>query len=183
MSTRIVANIAGHRDCLSTACPGNAFYPRLPAIRDKVLQRIGFRPTQRVALTDFRIAPAELRTGDRLEVRVTVTNTGTAVLPSDARGPGLTYIEGQDYDQRGLPKVTGKLRVALKSAGSTTRYPYRWGLGRALLPGESVVVTGFVQMATPQERVFHVALVQEYVRYWEQDVGDTRVRVSGPPIH
>jgi hypothetical protein len=180
---KTLPNIAGHRDCLNTACPGNAFYPRLPAIRDKVLQRIGYRPTPSVKITDVQIAPTDLRTGDRLEVRATITNTGTALIPSDAKGPGVGYTEGQDYDQRGLPKVTGKLRLGLEAVGSSTRYPYRWGLGRALLPGESITVTGSVQMTNPQERTFHVALVQEYIRYWEQDVADTVVRVTGPPLN
>ena len=177
-----LANIAGHRDCLNTACPGNAFYPRLPSIRDKVLQRIGYRPTPSVAIGEVQIAPTELRTGDRLEVRATITNTGTAVIPSDRKGPGIAYTEGQDYDQRGLPKVTGKLRLGLEADGSSARYPYRWGLGRALLPGESVTVTGQVQMTNPQERVFRVALVQEYIKYWQQDLAGTLVKVTGPPL-
>jgi hypothetical protein len=179
---KLLPNIAGHRDCLNTACPGNAFYARLPAIRDKVLQRIGYRPTPSVKITEARIAPTELRTGERLEVRVTITNTGTAVIPSDAKGPGISYVEGQDYDQRGLPKVTGKLRVGLEPAGSAERYPYRWGLGRALLPGESITITGSVQMANPQQRTYRLALVQEYIRYWEQDVAATAVQVTGPPL-
>lgn len=179
---KVLPNIAGHRDCLSTSCPGNAFQPRLPAIREKVLQRLGYRPTSSVALSDVHIAPADLHTGDRLEVTATVTNTGTAVIPSGARGPGISYAEPQDYVQRGLPKVTGQVRLGLEVAGSSERYPYRWSLGRALLPGEAVTVTGYVQMANPGERVYQAALVQEYVRYWEQDVGATLVKVTGPPV-
>ena len=180
---RMLPNIMGHRDCLNTACPGNAFYPRLPAIRDKVLRRIGYRPTLDARITGVEIGPASLRTGDRLQVRVTLTNTGSAVLPSDEEGPGLLYVDTQDFTTRGMPKVTGKFRIAVEAAGTTgMRYPYRWGAGRALLPGESATVTGFIQMTTPKERTFTVALVQEYVKYWQQGLSPTRVTVTGPPV-
>jgi hypothetical protein len=36
-----LARVAGHRDGCNTACPGNAFYPLLPAVRLDILQRIG----------------------------------------------------------------------------------------------------------------------------------------------
>ena len=181
---KMLANISGHRDCLSTACPGDAFYPRLPSIRQKVLERIGYRPTKVIEITDVRVTPAELRTGDKLEVAITVKNTGTAVLPSDPRGPGIVYTEGQDYAARGLPKVTGKFRVALEIVGgSGGRYPYRWGLGRAILPNESITVTGSVQMTQPRNSVVQVALIEEFIGYWQQDVGATRVTVTGQPVN
>jgi hypothetical protein len=180
---KVLPNIVGHRDCLSTACPGNAFYPRLPAIRDRVLQQIGYRPRVDIRVTDVQITPTSLRTGDVLEVRATVTNVGTAVAPSDARGPGIGYDEGQTFDQRGLPKVTGRFRLALEGVGAgATPYPYRWGLGKALLPGESVTITGSVRVLHPQQRVFRVALVEEYVRYWQQEINPTLVVVDGPPV-
>ena len=38
---RTFANISGHRDLAATACPGDRFYPTLPAVRDAVAERIG----------------------------------------------------------------------------------------------------------------------------------------------
>jgi N-acetylmuramoyl-L-alanine amidase-like protein/fibronectin type III domain protein len=39
-ATITTPNIAGHRDYLATACPGDTFYPTLPAIRREVATRI-----------------------------------------------------------------------------------------------------------------------------------------------
>jgi N-acetylmuramoyl-L-alanine amidase-like protein len=39
------ANIAGHRDVVSTACPGNKFYATLPTVRNDVAALIGGSPT------------------------------------------------------------------------------------------------------------------------------------------
>jgi uncharacterized protein with LGFP repeats len=38
---RTFANISGHRDLAATACPGDRFYPSLPAVRNAVADRIG----------------------------------------------------------------------------------------------------------------------------------------------
>jgi hypothetical protein len=34
--TRTVPSVSGHRDWAATQCPGNTFYPQLPALRDNV---------------------------------------------------------------------------------------------------------------------------------------------------
>ena len=38
---KVFANIAGHRDVGTTACPGGAFYAGLPEVRDQVAARMG----------------------------------------------------------------------------------------------------------------------------------------------
>lgn len=43
-ATTTTPNIAGHRDYVATACPGDAFYPTLPAIRDDVAALIAGTP-------------------------------------------------------------------------------------------------------------------------------------------
>lgn len=40
---KVFANIAGHRDVGTTACPGGAFYATLPAVRDQVAARMTAR--------------------------------------------------------------------------------------------------------------------------------------------
>ncbi|MFM8303634.1 MAG: N-acetylmuramoyl-L-alanine amidase [Actinomycetota bacterium] len=42
--TQPIPNILGHRDVSATACPGDTFYPKLPAVRDAVAARIGAPP-------------------------------------------------------------------------------------------------------------------------------------------
>lgn len=180
---RQLANIVGHRDCTSTSCPGGGFYPRLTKLRDRILQRIGSRPILSAQLSNVVIGPRDLRTGDRLEIRATVTNTGTAVLPADWRGAGLDYIEGQDFEQRGLARMNGRFRLAVDLTGAGgQRYAYRWGLGRNLLPGESVTVTGTIQLINPQDRTVAVALMQESIRTWQENTNVTAIHVTGPPI-
>ncbi|HZR14769.1 MAG TPA: peptidoglycan recognition protein [Acidimicrobiia bacterium] len=43
-TTMVIPNIVGHRDTWFTACPGQALYDMLPAIRASVTQRIEFQP-------------------------------------------------------------------------------------------------------------------------------------------
>jgi hypothetical protein len=43
-ATITTANIAGHRDYVATACPGDTFYPTLPAIRDDVAALVAGTP-------------------------------------------------------------------------------------------------------------------------------------------
>jgi hypothetical protein len=43
-ATITTPNIAGHRDYVATACPGDAFYPTLPAIRDDVAALVAGTP-------------------------------------------------------------------------------------------------------------------------------------------
>ncbi|MEU6024856.1 hypothetical protein [Micromonospora sp. NPDC047134] len=39
--TQLAVNtISGHRDWMATECPGNAFYPKLPALREKVASHL-----------------------------------------------------------------------------------------------------------------------------------------------
>jgi hypothetical protein len=48
--TKTVNTISGHRDWEATECPGNLFYPELPALRSEVarrMQEIPLRPTPR----------------------------------------------------------------------------------------------------------------------------------------
>jgi hypothetical protein len=63
-TTRTVRTISGHRDWAATQCPGNTFYPQLPALRDTVAARI---PVSR--LPTVRKAPP----GPRQTVFVTKT--------------------------------------------------------------------------------------------------------------
>jgi hypothetical protein len=46
--TKTVKTISGHRDWAATQCPGNTFYPKLPALRDSVAARIPQLPPPRV---------------------------------------------------------------------------------------------------------------------------------------
>ncbi len=62
-ATKTTPNIAGHRDYAATACPGDAFYPTLPALRAKVAALItGTHPLRTPP-------PPALRRGSRRSLR------------------------------------------------------------------------------------------------------------------
>lgn len=44
-ATRSVLGVSGHRDWAATECPGNNFYPQLPAVRAEVAERIANPPS------------------------------------------------------------------------------------------------------------------------------------------
>jgi hypothetical protein len=44
-NTRTVLGVSGHRDWNATECPGNTFYPQLPAVRSEVAQLIANPPS------------------------------------------------------------------------------------------------------------------------------------------
>ncbi|NJK82082.1 MAG: N-acetylmuramoyl-L-alanine amidase, partial [Chloroflexaceae bacterium] len=140
--------------------------------------------------------------GEVLPVHFTVRNRGT--LAVDGQGPqaslrsdgsfdpanGYVYdegecflgAEGQDYPV--YPKETGRIRVTL---GSTNRnmpctggiggYPWRWGIDGPLQPGQSRTVTGYIRFRVPGEVTLKAGLIQEYVRYFAEDVATKTITV------
>ena len=62
-ATITTPNIAGHRDYVATACPGDTFYPTLPALRSQTAALITGTPapdsTAPTAVTGLRATPAQ----------------------------------------------------------------------------------------------------------------------------
>lgn len=54
--------IVGHRDLWATACPGDAFYPRLPALRAAVQPKVGWDPNAPPTTTTTTTAPTTTTT-------------------------------------------------------------------------------------------------------------------------
>jgi hypothetical protein len=77
----------------------------------------------------------------------------------------------------------GYWRVGLNWSGGTdvngASYPYRWGFGHDLQPGEEVTVRGCVKVLNEQDKlVFFAGLVQENVAIHNPGAGLVRVQVS-----
>ncbi len=180
---KALPSVVGHRDCLNTACPGDACYPRLPAIREGVAAIIGTDQRMDVAITGISAGGGSAIVSTPYLVKVTVKNTGTAVLPSyyDA---GLTYREGDTFDSKGATKVTGRFRVTAELDGihQPATNPYRWGFGRSLNPGETAEIACRIAFDTMGAKKLRLGLVQENIGYRLRGLDGPALTVIPNPV-
>lgn len=179
-----VPRVAGHRDYAgnncpgkwdpnSTDCPGGYLHPAVAAIRSGAADMVRGSKYS-VSLNNVSITPGLVAVGESLRFSVTVTNTGGVTLKRGYPDPGHTYEEGQvaqgaSYDT---------FRVGLDYAGrpdSMGAYPYRWGLGKDLAPGESVTITGYVRIKNTAERNFWAGAMREGIAFVADHVGTTSI--------
>ncbi|MDB5080098.1 MAG: N-acetylmuramoyl-L-alanine amidase family 2 [Chloroflexi bacterium] len=178
--------VSGHRDVINTSCPGNGAYGMLVDCRSKVaavLSGAAVSKTYNVDLKSITFTPTTVKLGDTVKVEAVVTNTGTLPIETQDPAPGFIYEEGQTYETLEMIKQNGKFRLAIDfSNNSGISHPYRWGLGKALNPGETATITGYVKMRTVRQVDMFGGVIQEYVKYFEDNVGTTRIRtiMSGP---
>ncbi len=183
--------IMGHRDVINTTCCGDAAYALLPDWRTKVADLVGSGTvTAPVATGSYNVdlkavtfSPTTVKMGDTVKISAVVTNTGTLPIETQGPAPGFIYDEGQTYEMLDLSKENGKFRLAIDfSSNSGVSHPYRWGLGKALQPGESATISGFVKMRTIRQVDMFGGVIQEYVKYYGDNIGTTRIRtiVPGP---
>ncbi len=133
-----------------------------------------------------RIGPRRIIRGEQLCLDVVVRNTGQTVLRTEGPDPGYVYNSMDTYssiEDHRFGEHAGLWRVGLNWSGSpdTTRatYPYRWGLGKDLQPGEEVAVNGCVKILQEQDKlVFFAALIQENVAIHSAGAGLVRVEIS-----
>ena len=138
------------------------------------------------AVVRVTFTPLRLNRGDLLKVEITVKNTGEVPLHTQGPEPGYVYttrdtfasIEGGRYADR-----SRYWRVGVDWAGGLgaegARYPYRWGLGEDLAPGEETTVVGYVRILEdyPQLRMY-AGLVYEQVKYQGDKLGQQVIEVS-----
>ncbi|CAA9587461.1 MAG: hypothetical protein AVDCRST_MAG18-4144 [uncultured Thermomicrobiales bacterium] len=182
---KLIPNIVGHRDVLSTSCPGDNFYTRLSAVRTGAAGILGATPTMDVAIVDIK-GGGTVTTKTPYTVTVTVKNTGTAVIPSYF-DKGIIYTEGETYESKRAPQVQGRFRIVADIEGSETskipgKEPYRWGFGKSLNPGDTVEVPCKISFTATGVRKLQFGLVQEKTGYWAQGVAGPSVRVIGNPV-
>ena len=138
------------------------------------------------SIVTARIGPRQIIRGERVCMEVLVRNTGGTVLRTSGPDPGYVYnsmdtyssIEGREYAEH-----AGNWRVGLNWSGGTdissATYPYRWGFGHDLQPGEEVTVTGCVVVF--QERnnlIFAAGLLQEGIAIHNAGAGLVRIDIS-----
>jgi hypothetical protein len=133
------------------------------------------------------ITPRQLILGGEISVTIRVKNTGDVPLRTQGPDPGYTYTTNDSYSSiegGALTDKAGLWRVGVdwdgnSGGGPSYRYPYRWGLGKTLMPGEEAVTGGKIQILK-QERAmwFYAGVLQEGVRIVRDRLGRTRVGVD-----
>jgi hypothetical protein len=138
------------------------------------------------SIVTARIGPRQIIRGERVCMEVMVRNTGGTVLRTSGPDPGYVYNSMDTYssiEDRLYAEHAGNWRVGLNWSGGTdiaaATYPYRWGFGHDLQPGEEVTVTGCVVVY--QERnnlIFAAGLLQEGIAIHNAGAGLVRVDIS-----
>lgn len=119
--------------------------------------------------TDLVIVSAAFRerilpSGGVLEFTATVKNVSDRTIKSsDEAPPEYVYTQGIAYDTLGFFPEKNTYRIGLNVSGAyPTQFPYRWGLGRDLEPGESIDVVGSVRLTQPTAGTrYWLGIIQE----------------------
>jgi hypothetical protein len=138
------------------------------------------------SIVTARIGPLQIIRGDKVCVDTLVRNSGPTVLRTEGPDPGYVYHSMDSYasiQDHQFAEHAGYWRVGLNWSPSTdtngASYPYRWGFGHDLQPGEEVSVSGCVQVLNEQDKlVYFAGLVQENVAIHSAGAGLVRVVIS-----
>jgi hypothetical protein len=138
------------------------------------------------SLVAAQIGPLQIIRGDQVCLDAIVQNTGQTVLRTQGPDPGYVYNSLDDFstiDNHAYAEHAGYWRLGLNWSGSTditgATYPYRWGFGHDLQPGDSVTLHGCVKVQNEQDQlVFAAGLIQENVAIHDGGAGLVRVTLS-----
>ena len=141
-------------------------------------------PDAHILSVDFE--PNSVMYGGLVKVTIRVKNTGNTVLKSEGPDPGYTYNSQEGFstiengafrDQKGYWRIGVDWAGAPGAAGS--KYPYRWGFGKDLQPGEEATVVGYIRINEKYPQIWlYAGLVQEQIRYWDDQVGQTIINIG-----
>ena len=158
---------------------GNVSVARVPV-------RLASGGVPKAKVTSVYIAPRRVLLGGTVRVEVGVRNIGETVIRTQGPDPGYGYTSYETYgaiadgafiDRAGFWRVGIDWQGAPVTAG--TRYPYRWGFGHDLAPGEEATVWGTIEVMHKVTKIFlYAGLVQEGHRHWDDGVGRALVEVS-----
>ena len=159
--------------------------------------RIANGGIERVEIAEAEIAPARLRLGQKLHLRVRVVNTGETTVRTMGPPPGTEYQTGQPFSAlidpsttRLYQPVSGAWRVGLGWGTQKQELPLRWGLladpaasldpgGEAIVEADVIVDREVLADLPPGAPVrFFVGAVREGVGLSGGRVGDHLVQVD-----
>jgi hypothetical protein len=138
------------------------------------------------SIISAHIGPLQIIRGDEVCLETIVRNTGQTVLRTQGPDPGYVYNSLDNFasiEDHRYAEHAGFWRVGLNWSGSTdlngASYPFRWGFGRDLQPGEEATVHGCVKVLNEQDKlVYFAGLVQENVAIHSPGAGLVRVQIS-----
>ena len=147
---------------------------------------IGDSGVPEASIVSAQIGPLQIIRGDEVCLDAIVRNTGHTVLRTQGPDPGYVYNSLDTYSSvadHAYAEHAGFWRVGLNWSGSTdltaATYPYRWGFGHDLQPGEEATVHGCVTVRNEQDQlVFAAGLIQENVAIHNAGAGLVRVHIS-----
>ncbi|MDA8219518.1 MAG: hypothetical protein M0Z94_18110, partial [Dehalococcoidales bacterium] len=138
------------------------------------------------AIVSVAFSPQKVTNGDLVKVAITVRNTGDVTLRTHGPDPGYTYalkgnfatVENGRYDdQARMWRVAVGWDGPLGNEGAG--YPFRWGFGKDLAPGEETTVEGYIRISGDYTRLrFYAGLVYENVKYRVDHVGQQVIEVG-----
>ncbi len=138
-------------------------------------------PTGNLEILNVALMPTTLDAGQLLNVSVTVRNGTNATLATQGPAPNFVYDEGETFLTRGYAEVNDAYRVGIDFDGRTgIDHPYRWGLGGALAPHETRVITGQIRLNQPTTKNYWAGLVQEQIAWRLDQAGKTQITVVAP---
>lgn len=145
----------------------------------------GGQPDIEILSVDF--TPTQIIAGGEISVTIKVKNTGKVPLRTQGPDPGYVYTTNDTYASIESNKWTDKAglwRVGVdwdgnSGGGGAYRYPFRWGFGETLMPGEEVVTGGKIRILK-QERTmwFFAGVLQEGIRIVRDRLGRTQIGVD-----
>ncbi len=153
---------------------------------DRVPVRLAAGGVPKAKITSVYVAPRRVLLGGTVRVEIGVRNIGETVIRTQGPAPGYAYnsyetfgsiADGAYVDRAGFWRVGLDWQGAPVTAGA--RYPYRWGFGHDLAPGEEVSVWGTLEVLHKISKIWlYAGLVQEGHRHWDDGVGRALVEVS-----
>lgn len=158
----------------------------------------GGTPQAKILWAEF--LPSRVPLGGSVRVRLRIRNTGSTALRTQGPEPGYRYASYESFGSIANGEFTGRAgawRVGVDWADASVsawpanvegvvgpltagpRYPYRWGLGRDLPPGEEADIFGEVQLLHPIPRLWLFAgIIREGVHLHEDRVGRALIEVG-----
>lgn len=156
----------------------------ITTVRTPVQVAAGGIPRAKILRADF--SPRQILLGGTVQVHMRVKNVGETILRTQGPDPGFAYssydsfgsiLDGEFIDRAGLWRVGVDWAGAPISGGA--RYPYRWGFGRDLRPGDEVEITGEVHLWHRITKLwFFAGIIQEGARIHDDGVGRAQIEVS-----
>lgn len=144
----------------------------------------GGRP--QAVIEQATVAPTSIIRGGIITVTVRVRNIGKVPIRSQGPASGFLYnsrevfssvANGEYSDAAGFWRIG--VDYESNSGAGASRYPFRWGFGKELQPGEAVEVTGLIKVERPEEKIrFYVGLIQEQIALPQDRMQITEVKIS-----